>query len=520
MFRQEQFKKASATKKHFSNTTVYLKSDYPHRLNFYTSPPTAEVTLDQFEQWAIDRLRVLEEIETSLYRNKSPDELKITLAALLKKYLHLDSNSSHSTQLHEQRQKDHYSHFILRLAFARSEDLRRRFSKAETILFKHRFESDDGNERTEFVDSLELDWKPVSNEEKAALSQQLIATSGGKKLDDGYFKVDWERVPDLVEQRRVFVRAGKAYVPSTLQVSLVVAEFTKKLEHALELTARALPRLDEDDRLIPILNHLSLGFTAPEYNPSSELSILSGAPITAADVEGLSQHFPACMTHLHRTLRKAKHLKHFGRLQYGLFLKGIGLSVEEALTFWRTAFSSTPSEKFDKEYRYNVRHSFGLEGQRKNYRAKSCQQILTETPPGNGEAHGCPYRHFSPENLNMFLAQQMGVKDAAVLRGVTQDVAVTKFHMACNRVFEHIHREEIRKAKEQVSNGGPPAVLETIIHPNEYFVRSWELKHPEAIGKTDVGGGAGTRRAGDRVEVDTISSRGGGGGGGGDMEMM
>lgn len=57
MFRQEQFKKASATKKHFSNTTVYLKSDYPHRLNFYTSPPTAEVTLDQFEQWAIDRLR-------------------------------------------------------------------------------------------------------------------------------------------------------------------------------------------------------------------------------------------------------------------------------------------------------------------------------------------------------------------------------------------------------------------------------------------------------------------------------
>jgi len=457
---------------------------------------------------------VLEEIETSLYRNKSPDELKTTLAALLKKYLHLDSNSTNSTQLYEQRQKDHYSHFILRLAFARSEDLRRRFTKAETILFKHRFESDDSIERAEFIASLGLDWTPVASEERTALSQHLLAASGDKKLDDGYFKVDWERVPDLVELRRVFVRAGKAYVPSALHVSLVVAAYTKKLEDALELTARALPRLDEDDRLIPILNHLSLGFIAPEYNASSELSILAGAPITAADIEGLSQHFPACMTHLHRTLRKAKHLKYFGRLQYGLFLKGVGLSVDEALTFWRTAFSATPSEKFDKEYRYNVRHSYGLEGQRKNYRAKSCQQILTEAPPGSGEAHGCPYRHFSPENLNMFLTQQMGVTDSSVLRGVTQDVAVTKYHMACNRVFEHMHREELRKAKEQSSNGGPPAVFETIIHPNEYFVKSWELKHPEAVGKTDVGGGAGTRRAGDRIEVGRI------GGGGDGMEMM
>jgi len=30
---------------------------YPHRLNFYTVPPTADITLEQFEQWAIDRLR-------------------------------------------------------------------------------------------------------------------------------------------------------------------------------------------------------------------------------------------------------------------------------------------------------------------------------------------------------------------------------------------------------------------------------------------------------------------------------
>ncbi len=43
-------------KKQFASPS-YKQLDYEHRLNFYTQPPTAEITLEQFEQWAIDRLR-------------------------------------------------------------------------------------------------------------------------------------------------------------------------------------------------------------------------------------------------------------------------------------------------------------------------------------------------------------------------------------------------------------------------------------------------------------------------------
>ena len=38
-------------------TPTYKQQEYPHRLNLYELPPTAEITLEQFEQWAIDRLR-------------------------------------------------------------------------------------------------------------------------------------------------------------------------------------------------------------------------------------------------------------------------------------------------------------------------------------------------------------------------------------------------------------------------------------------------------------------------------
>ncbi|EIC06937.1 hypothetical protein OR221_0006, partial [Microbacterium laevaniformans OR221] len=43
-------------KKQFS-TPQWKEHTYPHRLNFYSTPPTADITLEQFEQWAIDRLR-------------------------------------------------------------------------------------------------------------------------------------------------------------------------------------------------------------------------------------------------------------------------------------------------------------------------------------------------------------------------------------------------------------------------------------------------------------------------------
>ena len=43
-------------KKQFANAE-YQHQDYEHRLNFYILPPTADVTLEEFETWAIQRLK-------------------------------------------------------------------------------------------------------------------------------------------------------------------------------------------------------------------------------------------------------------------------------------------------------------------------------------------------------------------------------------------------------------------------------------------------------------------------------
>jgi DNA primase large subunit len=46
-------------------------------------------------------------------------------------------------------------------ALSRSEDLRRRFVKAETTLFRIRYDTDDKHERDEFLDARNFDWLSV-----------------------------------------------------------------------------------------------------------------------------------------------------------------------------------------------------------------------------------------------------------------------------------------------------------------------------------------------------------------------
>lgn len=501
MYRQTAKKRRAQERRNFNtvdydgnnSSSPYYSTAYPFRLNSYATPPLFEITLDQFEQWAIDRMKVLGEIESRLARNQTLTELETALKPLINELLPLNSNRlqqrdgnggltveikngktfkfDENNEEHR-RLKDHYSHFILRLAFCRSEELRQRFIRAETALFKIRYNTDDPKDRAMFVKSLDLDWEPVSNEEILELQDKLIAASGAKSLNDAnnvmqepgqssYFKVDFERVADLVENRRVFLRRGKAYVPISYQQSMVVADFSANLEKALIQTVRALPRLDEDDRLVPLLNHLAQGFSATSKYLQDEAAAGREGEITASMVDKLvDPHFPLCMKTMHNALVSNHHLKYEARRQYGLFLKWIGLDVEEAVKFWRTHFSNITDDKFTKEYRYNIRHQYGLEGGRINYKPMSCIDIANGPRPARGDSHGCPYRSFSTENLVTAL-QKMGITDKQELTTIKNNVDSHHYHVACTRVYELTHRQD------------KTVYVDSITHPNQYFDRSY-----------------------------------------------
>ncbi|KAI9331903.1 eukaryotic and archaeal DNA primase, large subunit-domain-containing protein [Pilaira anomala] len=457
-----------------------LQKDYPSRLNFYLKPPPTEITIEEFEGFALDRLQVLRAIETAALRNK---DLKLEIQKTVEEYLPLKSNSSKSDTLYEERRKDHISHFVLRMAYCRNEELREWFIKQECILFKYRFEQDSQEEKKEFLRHLNLNWKMLTTEEKESMREELQICSKPKQglitgdyIDqETFFEVDFEKVPQMIGRRDVYVRRGKAYVPMSEQVNIVMLEYKVYLKKALEATSRLLPRLEEDDRLRPILLNVEKQYMGKTYN---DIGSAAGT-VSAQDVDAFVQrHAPLCMRNLNDALKHDKHLKHEGRLQFGLFIKGMGLSVEEALVFWRKAFSNISDDKFQKQYAYNVRYNYGLEGKRVNYSPYSCSKIITSNPPSSGDNHGCPFRHFSLTNLETRLARDnISRPDMDQILGLTRD---KHYQLACTKHFEVTHPQVYGK-------------MDAIEHPNQYY---------EASKKLDEDAEAAEKPAADLMEID------------------
>ena len=139
MFNRSTKKEKEKEKESNGPVATHSTLTYPHRLSFYEEPPTHNITLEQFEAWAIDRLRgtsarctrlcpvpltrhpsVLAEIEAARIRNV-PEGIKNIVNSQCEKYLMLHPNSDATTvDLDAERRKDHVSHFVLRLAFCRT----------------------------------------------------------------------------------------------------------------------------------------------------------------------------------------------------------------------------------------------------------------------------------------------------------------------------------------------------------------------------------------------------------------
>ena len=82
------------------------------------------------------------------------------------------------------------------------------------------------------------------------------------------------------------------------------------------------------------------------------------------------------------------------------------------------------------------------------------------------------------------MLQATGVHDRDLLHGVKEDVEKKRYHIACNRVFEWANKTEIKKVKDEGIWGA--AELDTIVHPNTYFKRSYLLKNLGNLPKQDV----------------------------------
>ncbi|GCC28895.1 hypothetical protein chiPu_0007329 [Chiloscyllium punctatum] len=360
---------------------------------------------------------------------------------------------------YEIRRKDHISHFILRLAYCQSEDLRRWFIQQELEVFRFRF-NELHNKQLEFLKHNKLEYQAIETKEKEDVKMKL-ADSGGHslvKIDEWlFYKVPFTDALELVRVRKVFVKNGFAYIPHPEIVIIVLNEFRQRLSKSLAIASRSLPVVQSDERLQPLLNHLSHAYVGQNYSVQKNVGKISLEQIDSLAVKS----YPPCMRQLHKAIRDNHHLRHGGRMQYGLFLKGIGLTLEQALHFWKSEFirGKVEPDKFDKLYAYNIRHSFGKEGKRTDYTPFSCMKIILSNPPSQGDYHGCPFRHSDLELLKQKL-QAYKIPPT----GIAQILDLVKgmhYQLACQKYFELTHNID--------------EVGFSLTHPNQYFNESQKL---------------------------------------------
>jgi len=361
----------------------------------------------------------------------------------------------------EDFRKDQVSHFILRLAYCKTEDLRRKFLAFECMLFKDRLERLAVEERREFMAQNGLSYDQVSEQAKIERQDKLAGLAGVpplRVLSSPYYKIPFTEALSLVMTRDVYLEAGFAYVPLQRLVSIIIMRFRSNLARALVAAANMFEHVSSDTRIGPLLKNMNEIYAGKQYTNATAVDKLTWQGVDAA-AEG---NMPLCMKHLHNSLKREHKLKHWGRLQYGLFLKGAGLDLEDAMIFWETHFSKVMThEEFTKGYSYSFRHMYGKEGARKNYTPYSCMKIIMGTPPEAGAHHGCPYRHANDAQLTAMLSA-LKIGGSEVKEIVDKAKKEGHYQVACQRHFELTHPDSFK-------HGVTGTVAE---HPNQWFQAS------------------------------------------------
>ncbi len=441
-------------------------------ISMYRDAPQEEVSIPEFERFALDRLQVLKALENLCAKNQR-DAIPETLR-----------KATRSLKL--RGRKDHLSHFILRLAFCQTEESRRWLTEYEKQLFRYRFLTATSDAKDRFFETQKLNFSPMSRAQLTAEVGSSLAGWYGQDCNS-FYKVSFEEALDLIRRRKVIIWGGFAYVDQKQLVTLLEARFRIHMNKQLARLARIRSSLKRDPRVGPLVTALTSGSAQASYKSTGYKG-----RVTLDMLPALAERsFPLCMENMYSKLKEFSHLRYEGRQTFGLFLKGVGLTMGESITFWRKAFArKIPADKFDKQYSYNIRHIYGQEGKRTDYTPHNCMRIIKATQ-GNGEFHGCPFKTFGEQHLRATL-----FKKKVSGGDIEEIVKLTKgfhFGIACQRYFVATH------------GGNPHDDLAQAVgnHPNQFFDQSWKYykqKDETAAKKGGAKDGAETKQQVEMVQ--------------------
>jgi DNA primase large subunit len=219
-----------------------------------------------------------------------------------------------------------------------------------------------------------------------------------------------------LRKRFCFARRGNVYLTISCLTELVTNLYGAFLKGKLERMRGPVTELlagDSENQVSAFIRKTLETLNTSNFDDSSLQN--SQFRLTLKNVESLwRRFFPPCMMHLSQKLKQFNHLKHEGRRQLWLFLKGCGMDAQDNKEFFRKHFMAKVSTSDLKSHMYNIDHAYGLVGKKQPERPKNCRNIVTGPAPRKDEHHGCPFAHWRKEELHEYLRKNYNISEASL----------------------------------------------------------------------------------------------------------
>ncbi len=389
-----------------------------------TDPPDVDISLEKWQELGYHRARMLESIATGT-NEAIADSISRASRTPIGKLSYQDSFKGH---------------LLLRLAASTSKKLKSWLVETEGDVFDYEFlhEHDLGMKRAVLKEI--FGYKHVKTiadlvqKEDIKFGSDLEKAYQGSDRGKEFIAVYFSQVEKMLSWRRM-IEIHKGWLiarPHEFRGDLK-RKFEKKLETVID---EACDLIEEDSEV----EKLVLSF-ANQLEEHVQLRSKFSMP----ELEGKILHakldlVPPCMRLLTSSLEKTGYLTHFERLQLGIFLKRVGMTVDEQMHFWYSKSVDNVGldfEIFVRKRGYQIKHLYGLIGGGIDYGVPKCRTIA--------RGYFCPFTHLSPEELSQILEDGLPGSQPIDEREINKIMNAYLDHKqgyACGRLFSAIYRRE------------------------------------------------------------------------------
>jgi len=252
-----------------------------------------------------------------------------------------------------------------------------------------------------------------------------------KARRSGSMAVHFTCVPKMISSRSALLIDG--------WVVALIDDFAGSIKSAFENLLRV--RIGESKESLDRIMRGSV--SEPITELKKELSkIIHSMSVTGGKIEwggyklfARQSVFPQCMMDLYNEVMSQGHISHEERLQLGLFLKNIGMSVDEQLLFWYEKAVDNVGMTYEQFASgppgYQIRYMYGLEGGRTDYSAHKCASIQ--------DRGYCTFLHQSvaiiDENIRKEIKNPSNLQEN-LMRELSRKVVDKKPSEACALMFQ------------------------------------------------------------------------------------